>query len=166
MYRTADPLKRQLKFQEIVSNIAKSFVSIGDLSFAINDSLKTLGDFSGASRAYIFEINDDHLSMDNTYEWCAPGVSEEKEHLQGLPTHIFPWWINKLTSGEVLAIEDVSALGQEASSEKEILSSQGIQSVLVLPIKYKGALKGFVGFDHVQKRSLGQRGCFSFENSF
>lgn len=152
MDRSRDPLKRQLKFQEIVSNIAKTFVSIGDLPLAINNSLKTLGEFSGASRAYIFEFSDNHLTMDNTYEWCAPGVSQEKENLQGLPTNIFPWWISKLRSGEVLNIEDVKALGEDARSEREILDAQGIQSVLVLPIVFKDDLRGFVGFDHIHKK--------------
>lgn len=152
MLRTRDPLKRQLKFQEVVSNIAKTFVSIGDLSLAINDSLKTLGEFSGASRAYIFEINENHLTMDNTYEWCASGVSREKDNLQGLPTNLFPWWISKLRSGEILNIEDVKALGEDARSEREILDGQGIQSVLVLPIVFKGDLRGFVGFDHIHKK--------------
>ena len=152
MNRSRDPLKRQLKFQEIVSNIAKTFVSIGDLPLAINNSLKTLGEFSGASRAYIFEISDNHLTMDNTYEWCASGVSQEKENLQGLPTNIFPWWISKLRSGEVLNIEDVKALGEDARSEREILDAQGIQSVLVLPIVFKDDLRGFVGFDHIHKK--------------
>ena len=41
-----------------------------DLADGINFMLKSLGEFTDADRAYVFETSENHTST-NTYEWCA-----------------------------------------------------------------------------------------------
>ncbi len=147
-------LVRQLELEKIVSNIARGFVRIDDIDYAISNALKAIGEFSNASRAYVFKFKENDTLMDNTNEWCKVGVDAEIDNLQNLPTNIFPWWINKIINGEVLDIHDVSDLGDSAKAEKEILEMQNIKSVLVLPISYKDKLQGFVGFDNIESKGV------------
>src|SRR4030066_1277901 len=73
-------------------------------------------------------------------------------NLQGLDSALFPWWMEKLKQRENIVIPDVSALPPEASAEKEIIQSQGVRSLLVVPIDSKeGKLLGFLGFDDTEK---------------
>lgn len=153
MTQVMKTLRRQLAFQEIVAEMAKTFVNIEDLDMAIDNSLKTLGTFSQASRAYVFEINQGDQTMNNTHEWCGPGVEPALNDLQDLPLAVFPWWMAQLSRGNILTIPLVEALGHEAKSERDILQAQGIVSVLVLPIIFDGTLKGYVGFDHVKEQA-------------
>lgn len=143
-------IRHQLDFEQLIASISTRFITLEDISMAIQASLGEMGIFSGANRAYVFEIKEDMQTMSNTFEWCEEGVAPEIDNLKDLPTDIFPWWMEKLKNGEVINIKDVSQLSAVAKSEKEILESQGIKSVLVLPIAIKRALRGFIGFDNVE----------------
>jgi two-component sensor histidine kinase len=69
-----------------------------------------------------------------------------------LDSALFPWWIEKLEKRENIVIPDVSVLPPEAAAEKEIIQSQGVRSLLVVPIDSKeGKLLGFMGFDDTEK---------------
>lgn len=142
-------LERRLALEQIVSRMARNFVKLSHAEEGIQIALQEIGQFSGASRAYIFEFQSNLILMDNTFEWCHEDVSAEKENLQNIEVAMFPWWIEKLKSGNILNIHDVSELGSEAQMEKEILEMQNIKSVLVMPIMSRGELSGFVGFDNV-----------------
>lgn len=149
----ADQLERQLKLERIISDIARRFVHMENVESSINYALKVIGEFSLASRAYIFEFHEDCLLMDNTYEWCADGVNPEIDFLKNQEIAMFNWWMDQIKEGKILDIYDVEALGPEATNEKEILMQQGIKSVLVLPIIIQSQLSGFVGFDNVHSKS-------------
>jgi len=75
--------------------------------------------------------------MDNTHEWCAPGVEAQIDNLQGFPSSTFPWWMEKLNRNETIHTPRVDELPSHAQSEKEILQSQNIQSVLVVPVSQR-----------------------------
>jgi two-component system cell cycle sensor histidine kinase/response regulator CckA len=113
-------------------------------------ALAPLGQASGASRVYVFELHrgdDGALLCSQRAEWCAPGVKPEIDNpdLQNLPMEqYFPRWVEKLTRGDV--IEGVVAGFPEA--ERAVLDPQGILSILVLPMRVQGVLAGFIGFDN------------------
>ncbi|HBK54653.1 MAG TPA: histidine kinase, partial [Syntrophomonas wolfei] len=82
----------------------------------------------------------------NTCEWCAAGIESAQEILQDLDSSLFSWWLERLKNGENIVIEDINALPPEASNEKSLLQSQGIKSLLVVPICLKNSeLVGFLG---------------------
>ena len=146
-----EQIRHRLEFERTFSNISSRFV--GGLGFdkAINASLADLGKMSNASRAYLFLFKEEGNLMDNTHEWCADGVSPQIGHLKNLSCDMFPWWVKKLRNGEVIHIKDVSKMPLEAKAEQEILETQDIKSLLVLPLNVKGKLAGFIGFDNVLK---------------
>ncbi len=147
----------RLAFEQLVSKISSRFISFSDINQAINVSLEDIGNFCAASRSYIFLFSDNQKIMDNTHEWCGDGVSPQIENLKGLPSNIFPWWMEKLHKGEIILIKDISQLTPEASCEKEILAAQGIVSVVILPIYVQYKLFGFIGFDNIREASVWQR---------
>lgn len=143
-------LEQKLKFEKIISSVSSRFVSCSDFDSAVNSSLKDIGNFCGADRNYIFLFDETNQTMSNTYEWCAEGVSPQKNILQKLPMSIFPWTMKRLQGGKNINVEDVSKLPQEASAEREILEKQGIKSLIILPLYISNKLGGFVGFDNVE----------------
>lgn len=139
----------QLDFEQLIASLSSRFITISDVDQAINSSLEEMGSFSNSSRAYVFEFNEDKTYMDNTFEWCKPGVVSQRADLQNMPVDLFPWWMEKLEKKEIIDIKDVNLLPMEADSEKKILEQQKIKSVLVLPILMKQELRGFIGFDNL-----------------
>ncbi|MGO5054085.1 sensor domain-containing phosphodiesterase [Lachnospiraceae bacterium LCP25S3_G4] len=57
---------------------------------------------------------------------------------------------NLLGSNKLVSIEDVGKLPDEASTEKEQLTRQGVKSAIVIPIEEDGEMLGFLGLDSVR----------------
>ncbi|NOR04850.1 MAG: PAS domain S-box protein [Deltaproteobacteria bacterium] len=150
--RAQEALKSQLELERLVANVSTSFLnSVPDnIDHGVNRALETIGVFSGVDRSYVFLFYDNGTKMDNTHEWCAEGIEPQIDNLKGLSTDVMPWWMDKLNQFENIHIPCVSALPPEANAEKEILQSQDIQSLVVVPMVYGGSLIGFLGFDSVR----------------
>lgn len=143
-------LIERLSYERTISKISSLFVHLSDhIDFEISEGLKELAISTKASRAYIFLFLDGELTMDNTHEWCAPGVEPQIDNLKGLPTEMFPWWMEKIKANEIIHIESVKDMPPEAIAEKEILEAQMIQSVIVLPLVVQEQSLGFIGLDNV-----------------
>ncbi len=152
--RDITEFRRKKNLRKLINIFSNELIGVKEdkLDLTIDGMLEEVGEFVDADRVYLFQFSDDGETMDNTHEWCNEGIEPEKENLQNLPSDIFPWWIEKLRDHENILIPLVSELPPRAEEEKKILESQGIQSVLVVPV-YKGnRLLGFVGFDQVKKQ--------------
>ncbi len=144
-------INRKLKFERVFSKISSLFINPSSYDEVINTSLELMGNLSNASRSYLFLFNDINKTMDNTHEWCAKGVTAEKESLQGLPQDAIPWWMAKLNNREVIHITDVSMMPEERAAEQDILKQQNIKSLLIQPLFIGNLLSGFIGFDNVRE---------------
>ena len=142
-------MKHRLNIERLVSTISSRFVGVYDIDRAIDASLRDLGRFSKADHAYLFRINADGTVMSNTHEWCAEDVTPQRENLQNLKLDMFPWWVNKLYSGDYIHIRDVSIMPEEALAEKKILEEHDIKSVLVIGFSINGKVTGYIGLDNV-----------------
>lgn len=121
-----------------------------ELDELIQMTLSDIGPMFDVDRAYLFRFDYDAETMTNTHEWCAPGISPEKDNLQDLPLDTFPWSLGEFREGRPMNASDLSELPPEAKAEREILAAQSIRSILALPMAYEEDLYGFVGFDHVR----------------
>ncbi len=147
-------LQRRMQIEALTAQLSSAFISSTSPNIAstIDNTLQQVGKLFDADRCYIFEFTNQQTLMKNTFEWCAPGIEPQIENLQEVPSSLVPWWLEALTAGEVINIPSVENLPPEAANEKEILTAQGIQSVLVVPIILADTgLFGFLGLDRVQK---------------
>ncbi|WP_423127582.1 hybrid sensor histidine kinase/response regulator [Gaoshiqia sp. Z1-71] len=153
LFDSRQHLKYRYEIEKLVAGISADFVGISHhkTDEAIRKTLEKIGRFSEIDRSYVFLLKHHNLFMHNTHEWCAPGIKPEMDNLQGLPVSIFPWWMNKLNRQEHIYIYDIADMPAEAVAEQEVLQSQEICSLLVVPIHYKKELFGFMGFDSVKK---------------
>ncbi len=149
--RTEQFVKRRLKFERVISTISSRFIGIIDFDKAMNTSLRDMGKLSGASRSYLFLIDDEKKIMINTHEWCAEGVFPQIENLQAVPFESLPWWKEQLFKENIIHITDVSKLTIEAEDTRKILESQNIKSLLVFALNVAGNLAGFIGFDNIEE---------------
>jgi len=150
-------------FQKLLMSISTGLIQrkSEDMDKAIGFALEMIGKFFEADRSYVFPLSDyqrqenepeEEPVMDNTHEWCAPGVSPQIENLQRIPQTIIPWWMEKIRENQVIRIHDVNKLPEAASVEKQILQPQGILPLLVIPLSLEGKAIGFIGFDFTKRR--------------
>ena len=116
----------------------------------INNILARLGESAEVSRVYIFENHigtDGALLTSQRYEWAADGIMLQGDNpdLQN-----FPWrsggmerWEEALNNGKII----LGNVRDFPLSEQEILSPQGIQSIVAVPIFVADKWWGFIGFD-------------------
>jgi PAS domain S-box-containing protein len=152
---TARALTYRLKLEELVTGISTRFINLepAETDREINCSLQLIGEFAQVDRSYVFRFSEGDSRMENTHEWCAPGIPSHLDSLKSICADRFPWWVGKLKQLEPINIPHVNGLQAEAAVEKEFLETQDIQSLVVVPMLRGGCLVGFLGLDSV-RRSL------------
>lgn len=118
-----------------------------NLADGINFMLKSIGEFTDADRAYVFETSENHTST-NTYEWCAAGVVPQIQNLRDIPFESMPKWIEVFLRGENILIEDLEAYRESMPLEYELLKFQNVSTLIAFPISVREKLIGFVGVDN------------------
>ncbi|MGC8874422.1 MAG: PAS domain S-box protein [Chloroflexia bacterium] len=148
--RAEERLLRRERYLACLSSIARSLLQAEDPEDVLPEVLARLGEAAEVSRVYLFE---NHVNADGTlrtsqrFEWCAPGIEPQIDNpeLQGFPVieRGFGRWVDMLGRGEVI----VGKVAEFPESERPVLEAQGIVSILVLPLRVRGNLYGFIGFD-------------------
>jgi len=144
--------------EQLMTSLSGLFISVRyeEIEGMVNSTLSLIGEFIGADRSYIFEFSDDLQLMDNTHEWCTAGIEPQIGILKGLPTNIFPWWMEHVYSNQIILIPKISELPPEAAAEKEILEAQDVKSLIVIPLSSGLTPFGYIGLDAVEKELVWQ----------
>lgn len=144
------PQKQRYKLQHLISRISSAIAlcPYSRLDDEIESCLQLIAEFSFADRSYLFLIRDAYYA-DNTHEWCAEGISTQKQYLQNIEMNDEFLLSKKIFQHQVIYYPEVSALPDTQHSERELLLNQGIQSLLIVPMVYKSHLVGFIGLDAV-----------------
>lgn len=142
-----DRLLFKEQYKDILIQISIKLINlpIEEITQAIHDALKVMGEFTSSDRAYIFEYDFQKNITNNTYEWCREGIQPQIHKMQNLSLEEIPDVVQIHLKGECIDIEDVNELAN--SSLKDLLKSHMIQSILALPLVLNGKTVGFVGFD-------------------
>jgi signal transduction histidine kinase len=112
--------------------------------------LRTLGEATRVDRVYVFELTRrerDESWVAQRFEWVAEGIKPQIDNpeLQEVPLHGagFSRWGRLLERG----LPVVGDLDEFPESERPLLESQSIRSLLVQPIFVGPRWWGFMGFD-------------------
>lgn len=140
---------RLTRIQALVVEILNDLLHapIDETDAAIQRAISRIGAYCLRDRSYVFVSHGETGS--NTHEWCAPGIEPMIEHLQDLPWETFAEMGEPLRRGEAFHVPDVSQL-EAGTAAREVLESQEIRSVLLVPMRTAGTFMGFIGFDGVK----------------
>lgn len=106
-----------------------------------------LGEKLDCERMYIFEEADNAV-INNTYEWCAPGISPQIDNLQNVPFEVAEIWYRSFYQGKNVIIYDIEDIRETSPDMYNTLKPQQINSLIVCPIRYKDKILGFFGVDN------------------
>jgi two-component system cell cycle sensor histidine kinase/response regulator CckA len=120
-------------------------------SAAITRVMGHLARFGQGDRAYIFRLDQGGDTVTNTHEWCDKGITPQQEQLQAVPVSLFEWWMERMYRGEPIHLASLDDLPPEAADGREMLASQGIHSLVALPLRDGQRLLGFLGIDWVRR---------------
>jgi PAS domain S-box-containing protein len=145
-----DELKIREDVIKTIAEVAADIFKTKELEETVNNVLRKLGTATNVSRVYLFENNTDKdgiIYCSQRFEWTAENIAAQIDNpeLQNFPLEEtgFGRWTKILSMGEVIKgnVDDFP------KSERELLKSQNILSILVLPIFVDKKWWGFIGFD-------------------
>ena len=144
--------KQSEELKELLIKISNTYINapIENFSDTINGSLREMGEFVKADRSYIFDYDWEADICNNTFEWCADGISAEIENLQQIPLDYIPQWVETHKKNKPMFVDNVQKLDTD-SGLRQILEPQGIKSLITIPMMDNNTCIGFVGFDSVKK---------------
>lgn len=139
-------------FRKLLMDLSTGFINLPlrEIPDAIYNSLRRIGSFVEADRAYVFEYDFIRNTGTNTYEWCNDNIDPYIEKLQSFPLEPFAGWVSAHRRGENVQVDDRDRL-QDANL-KELMEMQDVQSLLTIPLMNEDQCVGFVGFDSVRKK--------------
>lgn len=142
-------LRRRLDLEECVTALSTKFLSIDiqEIDDVLTEALETIGTFAQADHSFVVLRLKDEQTEETGYEWTAEGAGPLSDGLRELLTSAFPWWQERMTVFEPLHISCVTDLPVEASAEKRLFESLGVQSLAAAPMLLDGEQLGFVGID-------------------
>lgn len=115
----------------------------------IDRALAVLGEQTATDRTYVFELLDGGDRVRNTFEWVRPGIDPQIDALQEMPFDDSLWFARTIKARDVVHLDELGELPPGAETERAIFESQGIQSIVVVPMVAREQLLGFVGLDAV-----------------
>ncbi|NQZ77455.1 MAG: PAS domain S-box protein, partial [Ekhidna sp.] len=151
-------LTKQSRIRALLIELASSFINapLSEVSGAIEEALGKVGEFFGADRAHIIEYDWENQEANNTYEWCAEGISKEISNTKNVPLSSIKSWVERHQKGEKWSIQDTSKM-PEKDDFREILKEQNIKSVISFPMIVSGECFGCIGFDSVKNHKAYSR---------
>lgn len=155
VYRDATETRsevRQLQFQgdlaALILDLSADFVAgkvTGDAS--IRKMMATVAQAVDADRVYVIKIENGGL--ETTHEWCAPGIQQRST---GVPSSLKAWWLKHLKADGFILLTHLDKIPANESHLRQFLESQGIRSVVAVPIMQGRDLVAYMGFDSVRQQ--------------
>ncbi|MFC2165222.1 PAS domain S-box protein [Acidobacteriota bacterium] len=158
-------LEQKNEFNKIVSTVSARFVTFSDFDEALDQSLASIGEFTEASDAVLFQFRERELIVDCTHEWHKNGTLVEERMGQTLSVEKVEWLKKRLQEQSVLHFEDIENLPLQAAAEKKMFEDLGIRSCIILPLRIRGDLAGFLGFCSAKKNGIWNNGDFTLFNT-
>lgn len=139
--------------QRLLTPVTRALMRAVDaeVDMAIDLALAEIGAFCSADRSYVFRFIEQGALVSNTHEWCQTGIDPQIDNLRRLPRSIADPWMPSLENDRVLVVDDVSAI-PPGDPLRDVLESQDIRGLVVVPLMDGASLTGFVGFDIVRPR--------------
>jgi diguanylate cyclase (GGDEF)-like protein len=115
--------------------------------------LEYIGKSLKSERAYVFERLEEG-NFSNTYEWCAMGVSAEKDHLQNIPFQDVSTWIERFHNNQHVLIKNLEDIRESDPVTYQYLRPQNIHSVVAAPLMDRNQIIGFYGVDNPPEKAM------------
>ena len=136
------------KYEAMLNGAMKYSLEFDTPNEEIIGFMAYIGKSQNCDRFYIFEDSTHGEFTSNTYEWCAPGITAEKDSLQKVEKSTLKTWYNMFAQDKAVIIQDLEDIRDTETALYELLHRQGIKSLVVYPLTVKNKIIGFFGVDN------------------
>lgn len=143
--------ERQLLTSNTLIDCIRMLSEQPDADIAINDLLQIVNNYFDGDRTYLFEIDYQAETTNNTYEYAAEGVTKEIDNLQNVPLSSIQSWLTKFHETGTFCISDLDDDVDKDSNTYEILLAQNIHRLIAVPLTKGDVIIGFFGVDNPKR---------------
>jgi PAS domain S-box-containing protein len=145
-----ETIREKSKLQDLLMRISTKYINlpIDLLDQTIMESLRDIANFVKADRAYIFNYHLKKGYCEYKYEWVTEGVDSQIDELKTISLDSMPFWLEKHKKREFVIVENADEVKED--NIRQLLFSEGIKSLITIPIHDEDRLVGFVGFDLIK----------------
>lgn len=147
-----EALEYKASLERVLNDISIALMeanSLAGFDVAVNNGLTRIGAIACVDRAYVFLFTEDQAALTYSHEWCAPAIISQKERMCGLRVASIPWLITNLHQSDHVLIAPGQGFPAAAQAEQELFGHQQNQAMILVPIRDRKSLLGFIGFDFV-----------------
>jgi len=147
-------LEHRIQLETLITEISTAFIGISTeyMDQGIQNALESISVFTEVDRSYIFVFNEAATEMSLAHEWCSTRIEPLVGRQDSVRADSLPWLVDKVKAAEYVHMPDPADLPAAAEAEKALLQSQGVQSVIVVPMVQAGTAVGFLGLSSTHDR--------------
>jgi len=148
-FRASEALSRHAAFQTRLANISSRLLNVPSeqTNQVIGDVLATIGVDYDLDWVSVRGYDDALPGFGSQIAW-VPGGGEVKQ----FEPEEFPWATGLIRLGDVVQIDSVDSMPEEARVDQDCLTSLGVSSVLCLPLLFVEDVYGVATFATVEQR--------------
>ncbi|MDL2294642.1 EAL domain-containing protein [Ruminococcaceae bacterium OttesenSCG-928-D13] len=122
-----------------------------NVEVALDKIMETVGLHFKISRVYVF-LRDEGTIFSEKYEWCAEGAETQKHLFQNMDGTIDGFY-QAIQENEVLMVTKETQLPSNLKGRLDDAGKRGsVQSIVAMPMRQRGEILGFVGYDSSSER--------------
>jgi len=149
--RIEEELQHQSGLQQLLVRISSTYINLPlyAVESVIRLSLRDLAVFVGADRACVYGYDFLQDTCTNTHQWCQHGITASNPELSVVSLDDIQDLLTAHCRGEPVHVPDVESLPPGGLRQR--LLSQGIKSLLAVPMMSHGQCVGSVAFESVRE---------------
>lgn len=144
------------KENELINMILPKILEINSDNYneKMSEIFEYIGQTFNIGRIFIYLFNKDGIFMKMDSQWSCKNSCNKRDIIQEEVAYELPWLIRNLKNSMNVIIEKVEELPDEAASEKETLTKEGVKSCFYIPLKAQDKIWGFAGFENLNQQLL------------
>lgn len=143
-------LEYRIRLEKIITSVSTRFINLDtkDLDSGIRDALALIGSFLEVEHAFVVQAtSEDDAAWSVSHHWRHSRQSNQVAEIGELPIQSLPWLRQTLLRLRPIVAHRVSDLPIEAAVEIEYFRNRGVQSLILVPMLYSGAVVGVIGVE-------------------
>ncbi len=144
-------LRHRVQFEALVAQISTSFLELrsDEVDKGVERALQSVGAFVHAERAHVALYSPDRALLFKTHTWCQPEIDLPLADRQGLAVTGLPWYLRQIAALQTIYVPQVAALPEAVQSELQVLEGDGVQSLVIVPLLFRGRAIGHLGLETI-----------------
>ncbi|ETA67045.1 PAS domain S-box [Methanolobus tindarius DSM 2278] len=145
-------VSRNTRIENMISSLISMFIKPGNIEGTLDEILKKTASFCNAEYCYLFLFKangDPYIS----HSWKSEGNPEKKSVFESTPYSKFPWTGKKIVQKQMVHISKEEHLLAAADKERNIVLSDGIQSLMIVPVESESECIGFISIESISSKN-------------